>query len=149
MFEEAVSPDAIGLQKTEEMVTKCLHFKELEEKAQEQADGYRNKRTEIERQLQQILEFLGKDKYVGIDGTIEIRKMQSFKTPKTEEQKLAFFGWLREKGIEMQYLNVNSQALNGLLKTEWENAQQEGKELTVPGIEAPTEYSRIYLRKAK
>jgi hypothetical protein len=138
-----------SMEELEALITACVKARECEDAAQAEVDKYKAERHRLEEQIQNYLEYFGKNKYIGVDGNIEIRERASFRTPKTEEAKKAFISWLDSKGIALQYLTVNSQSLNGLLKSELETAQAEGRELHVPGIQQPTLYKTVIVRKAK
>lgn len=89
-----------------------------------------------------------------VDGValISVSEKMSVKTPKTPEEKTAFFNWLKEtKGEEvlLHYQTVNSQSLNSFYKQEWESMDDD-KKLTfnIPGLEAPTSVKKLSVRKA-
>ena len=89
-----------------------------------------------------------------VDGValISISEKMTVKTPKTPEDKTAFFNWLRDtKGPEvlLHYQTINSQSLNSFFKAEWESMSDE-KKLTfvIPGIEAPSMVKKLSVRKA-
>lgn len=54
-------------------------------------------------------------------------------TPKTDEEKQAFFKWCEERGIYLRYASVNSQSLNALYKAE-RDAAAERQDLAWQGI---------------
>lgn len=56
-------------------------------------------------------------------------------TPKTEEDKRAFFKWLEDRGIFWTYASVNSQSLNALYKAERDEAvERQDLDFKIPGI---------------
>lgn len=83
-------------------------------------------------------------------GTVIRSKKFSVQTPKTTDQKAAFFQWLKDKGDEVywQYVTVNSQSLNSLYKEEMDIAKEEGNiDFVIPGILEPTYYEQLSKRK--
>jgi len=59
----------------------------------------------------------------------------SVQTPKTDEAKAQFYGWLKEKGMYDAMISVNSQKLNALYKSELEEARDRGdQDFAIPGI---------------
>lgn len=83
-------------------------------------------------------------------GTIVRSTRYSVQTPKTIEEKRAFFKWLNEKGPEVYwtYATVHSASLNSLYKTEMEVAKQEGNlDFKIPGIGEPTATPILSRRK--
>ena len=72
----------------------------------------------------------------------------SVKTPKDLESKRELFKFLDGKGILEEVVSVNSMTLNSLQKTYAEEAVKEGNlEFVLPGVEEPTYYKQLTLRK--
>lgn len=73
----------------------------------------------------------------------------SVKIPRTLEDKEKLFNFLREKGLFEQMVSVNSQTLNSLYKSLAEEALQQGNlDFKIPGVEEPTIYTTLKLKKA-
>lgn len=71
----------------------------------------------------------------------------SFKTPKTPEQKAAFFEYLKQKGLYDTAVTVNSQWLNGFCKKEIEAETAAGNLLfEIPGLDAPSSNEYLSVR---
>lgn len=98
------------------------------------------------------LERMGVNSFKSRHGTISRVNRTSVKTPKTHEDKQAFFNWLMStKGdtVYWQYASVNSQALNSFYKAEYEVAKEEGNfDFEIPGIGEP-ELTPIISRRKK
>lgn len=75
----------------------------------------------------------------------------SIKTPKSNEEKVAFFEWLnKEKGREVYWAmaTVNSQTLNAFYKAEMEAAKEAGTfDFSIPGLGAPEAQPILSRRK--
>lgn len=72
----------------------------------------------------------------------------SVTTPKTVEEKNLLFEFLKEKGIFMEIVSVNSQTLNSLYKNLAQEAAMEGAiDFRLPGVEAPKLYTTLKLKK--
>ena len=72
----------------------------------------------------------------------------SVKIPKTVEDKKLLFQFLEEKGIFMEIASVNSQTLNSLYKNLAKEAAKNGNfDFRIPGVEEPTTYNNLKLRK--
>lgn len=83
-------------------------------------------------------------------GTVVRSVRYSVQTPKTKDDKQAFFGWLGNRGEEVrwQYTSVNSQSLNALYKAEMEIAREEGNiDFRIPGIGEPSAQPILSRRK--
>lgn len=143
---EETKADSVTLAKMDEVFSKALEAKVIADELLERSENKRAEQREFERELQQYLEHFGKDKYVAANGEVNIRTKLSFRTPKTQEDKKAFFEHLQAQGIFWEYVGVNSNALNSYCKREAEIALEEGKDFNVPGIEKPTEYKTVHLK---
>lgn len=99
-----------------------------------------------------LLKRAGRDEYtVKGFGKVTIKDELSVKTPKSPEEKAAFFNWIKDSMGEdayYAYMTVNSNSLNSLYKQKVEEAGARGEVLDVPGLEAPTSYTKLSLRKA-
>lgn len=90
---------------------------------------------EKEAQLLQWMQDAGMHSYASPAGKFGLSARTSVKTPKTPDDRAAFFTWLRERGLFDQMITVNSQTLNALYKNELEQAQASGADdVTIPGI---------------
>ena len=107
---------------------------------------------EAESKVIGLLQSANKSRYIveGV-GQITLSEMLSVQTPKTPEQKQAFFNWLREEMGEdgyLTYASVNANPLNSLYKQKVEEYGERGEVLEIDGLEAPTSYTKLSLRKA-
>jgi hypothetical protein len=123
-------------------------YQEASNKAKELNAHYRD----IEAQVITMLKQSGKKKYIleGI-GQVIISEVLSVTTPKGTEQKKAFFDWLRKEMGEdgyLTYATVNSNSLNSLYKQKVEEYGQRGEVLDIDGLDLPTSYTKLSLRKA-
>lgn len=111
-----------------------------------------NKRlAEMEIKAAAYLDALGRDNFQSKAGTIYMNESWRFNLPKTDEDKKAFFDYLRAQGLYDKYATVNSTSYNSYLNTEWEVAKQEGRgmEFHIPGVPEPTLFRKAAFRKAK
>lgn len=92
---------------------------------------------------------LGKTIYQVGDSKFILKEKTSVRIPSTEEDKEAFFSWLKSKGIFKQYVNVNSVALNALYKQEREAAIERGDfDFKIPGIGGETIYTTLSITRS-
>lgn len=143
------APSEATVGELETLSADAFRYDKLSDDFDEKAKEARIKRDEVAARIKQVLTHFGKTKYDSNYGTIEIRTKNSFKTPKTPEQKKAFFEYLQSKGIFWEYVSVNANSLNSFCGQEYEAAKEEGKECAIPGIENPTEYQTIAYRSKK
>lgn len=114
-----------------------------------QVDAETEARNAILERVRKYITHFGKNNYESSSGLVELRTRTSYRTPKTPEEKKAFFEWLQSKGVFWEYASVNSNSLNSLCKQEAEIAKESGIEFQVPGIGAPSDFVTIHLRKKK
>ncbi len=81
-------------------------------------------------------------------GLASVSYRTSVKTPKTPEDKAAFYAYLKEKGLYDQMISVNSATLNSFFKDALETAKREGKDdFVVPGLGEVTVTPNLSFRK--
>jgi len=98
-----------------------------------------------------MLERTNKKRYVSDYGNVTLVEELSVQTPKTPEQKRAFFNWIRENmGEEAHdvYMTVNSRTLNSLYKEQSEVAAANGEVLKIDGLSDPITVTKLSFRKA-
>ena len=106
----------------------------------------------FESQVVDMMERSGKKRYIaeGI-GQVSISENLSVATPKTPEEKEAFFAWLKEEMGQdgyLTYATVNSASLNSLYKQKVEEYGERGEVLEIAGLQQPTSFTKLSLRKA-
>ena len=82
-------------------------------------------------------------------GLISLGYFTSVRTPKTPEDKQAFYAWLKSKGMFEETISVHSATLNSLYKSEMEAAKQRGDDdFRIPGINEETITPRLSFRRS-
>lgn len=84
-------------------------------------------------------------------GRVRISHEMSVQTPKTLDEKKAFFEWLaKNKGQDVAdaYMSINSQSLNSLYNELQEEAASRGEILQVDGLGEPIARTKLSLTKA-
>lgn len=97
-------------------------------------------------ELTEIMEAMDIDRFEGSKGKITKVKIDYVLNPATDEQKEAFNQYLKDKGIFDEMVSVHHQRLNSFYKSELEQAIEEGRELSIPGLEPK---QRIEIRKGR
>lgn len=114
--------------------------------------------TELNKELARLegkatnyLNELGRTEYDSPHGKGIIEQKWRVNLPSTDLEKKDFFEYLREKGIFDKYATVNSNSLNSLYMSEWNNAKKEGEGMTfnMPGIGAPKLFEKFKLKPKK
>lgn len=105
--------------------------------------------TEVSMEIVKMLETLEIDSIKQHGFTFFIEEKESVKTPKTLEDKKEFFQYLRELGLFEEMVTVNSMTLNSFYKSMSQEAAEKGVlDFRMPGIEEPTAYKTLKLRRA-
>lgn len=108
--------------------------------------------TSAKNKVVEMLEASGKTVYVAEGlGRVRLTYEMSVQTPKTPEEKKAFFQWLsKEMGQEVAdaYLSVNSQSLNALYNELTEQYASRGEILHIDGLGEPIARTKLSLTKA-
>lgn len=107
---------------------------------------------EQEEKVINMLKATGKKKYISDAGQATLVDELSVQTPKTPEQKRAFFDWIRDnlgQDAHDVYLSVNSATLNKLYKEQTELYALRGEILTIDGLQEPISYTKLSFTKAK
>jgi hypothetical protein len=94
--------------------------------------------AQLEGKAAGYLEELKRDSYKSPHGTLTKVEKWRFNLPKSDEDKIAFRQWLRNRGIEDKYLTVPSEAYNSLCNEERVIALKQGEILSIPGVPIPS-----------
>lgn len=131
---------------------KSINDKRLDEAARDtELKALRAEIDRLEAKAVMLLKELGRKNYQSPFGTISVVEKWRVSIPKTDEQKTLFFNHLRERGIYEKYVTVNSNSLQSLFLTDWDEAKKEGRgmEFVMPGIEAPKLHESLRFARAK
>ncbi len=142
----------ISLAEMDQMITTLRELKDKYAEASAVSKSLFKEVKEAEHRIVSVMEKAGKKRYIleGV-GQISLEKGMSVQTPKTPEQKQAFFNWLKEEMGEdgyLTYASVNSASLNKLYKDKVEEYGERGEILEIEGLDQPTSYTKLSLRKA-
>lgn len=107
---------------------------------------------ELEQLAVRTLTELGKNSYKSEFGTLTKTVRWSVTLPKTEEDRAAFFAYLKEKGIFEKLVSVPSPTLNSYYMQEWEASKDPSDPMAaldfkIPGIGEPKSYEALSFRK--
>lgn len=113
------------------------------------------KLAELNFKIQTCLEHLELEKFaIPGYGTYFLKDNFSVKVPKLEDDRNAFFGYLKERKIFDSMITVNSATLNGWYKQELadlveraERGEDVDPDFKIPGIAEPSEYKSLQFRK--
>jgi hypothetical protein len=140
--------DDVTMKDFESLIEQAYKLKAEKEEFESKAEAVGATLTELQTKLLAYMEQFDKTSYKSKFGNIIRAQKSSVKVPKDPEAKALFFKYLESKGIKDDILTVNSQTLNSFYKAERDAAIAAGaEEFSIPGLEAPTAYFQLQMRK--
>ena len=140
----APTPQALSVEELDTLVTLTNAKKEQYASAKAISNKLNEEYEALEAKVLEAFVASGKKKYhvAGLGLFYTITRL-TVKTPKTLEQKLAFFDYIRKTKGETFLLDkqsINHQSLQKIYKDDFEAASEAGTgaEFIIPGLEAPT-----------
>jgi hypothetical protein len=124
----------ISVAEIEQRISDLFQLQQDYRDADRKAKDLWNLIKDEQERLATILESHGKSKYVSEHGTVSYKYVSTYKVPKDDDSRAAFFAHLREKGIYDSMITVNSRTLNSWAKAE-EAAHPEDIDFQIPGID--------------
>lgn len=109
----------------------------------------KKRKEESKRKILAVLNSHSLEKYHHPElGTAYIKKRFTYKVPKDDASRHAFFSFLKEKGLFESMITVHSATLNSFAKTEMEIAADSGAtDFKIPGLGDPNYYETLGVRK--
>lgn len=152
-WEEPKAPDAeVSLADMETKIELMLLRKKEYEEAKEKADALWATFSEAQYEVMNLLEQTGRNVFISNTGKrITMVESMSVPTPKTPEEKVAFFDFLKNtEGEEFAnaYLSVNSKSLQSLYNELSEKYAAKGEVLNLPGVGQPVASKRLQIRNS-
>jgi hypothetical protein len=144
---------------TEVLDNEIKLFRELDHAYQEVKKIEKLEREKVDKQKAKVMDLLskaGKQKYYveGIGTAYFINKM-SVQTPKTIEEKKAFFDYIKSKygdDVFMDKVGMHSATLNRFYNEIMDEAKDNGEDIStlkIPGISDPVAHITLGFRKEK
>lgn len=132
-----------------ELTELASELKQSIDKVEGQLKQLKDKQGEVHSKILKVLELSEIDSVKSHGFLFYTQSNSSVKTPKTLDEKLRLFDFLEAKGIFNEIVSVNSQTLNSLYKNLEAEALENGVlEFRMPGVEAPTVYKQLKMRRA-
>lgn len=139
-----------------EVDTLCELYFVAREQIEEKKAALKEDEENLKKVEAKIIEFLneyGKSSWKTDRGTLTRVERWSVTTPKSPEDKQAFFEYLKERGVYDDMISVNSRTLQAFYREEQEQAVRSGKVATeldfkIPGIDEPKMVQTLSRRRA-
>lgn len=129
----------------------CSDFRKLREEKSKAQDILSEIETQISAKQNEILRQLDANKmkqHRGEFGLISVVEKMNVQQPLTTADKLEFFKYLQQKDIFIDMVSVNSIRLKSWVNEMMDNAAKQGDfAFKIPGLEAPTKFKTISLKK--
>lgn len=148
--EAEVGAGEITVEELELEIERCFYLRDKHTQIKAEASAVWEQYELIQNKVRGMLESLNKTSYKAEAGTFSFSLTDSYKTPKTLEQKELFFNYLKEKGIFDEMVTINSRTLNSYAATECEVQYDQGNfDFTIPGLEKGEPAYKVSLKKNK
>lgn len=146
-FEQPEASEA-SLKQMSELCEQAFKLKEKIAGIENELGIYTEQLHEILGKLQVQLDTAGLDSFKSPNGTVFIQTRTSFRVPTTDENRAAFFNYLKSKGQFDSMITVHSQTLNAYCKKEVEEHLANGDTgFKIPGIEDPVVSKDLRMRR--
>lgn len=86
-------------------------------------------------ELIEIMDAMDLTRFEGSLGKINLLTIDYVNNPQTEDDKAAFFNYLKNEGLFEDMVSVHHQKLNSFYKSKLEEAIEKGEQLNIPGLE--------------
>ena len=130
------------------LANRLVNAKEVLEKKKQELEELQKSYDETSTQLMCATEALGLDSFNSLGYTFYLNTKESVRIPKTDEDKQAFFQYLKEQGLFEKMISINSVTLNSLYKAMSHEALEKGiLDYRMPGIDEPITYKQLRIRK--
>jgi hypothetical protein len=139
----------ISVEDMKAQVARIRELRETESKVNEMKKEVSSLLEIEEGKMLSMLEQSGLPNFKCDFGSVGVTHRLSVKTPKTPEDRAAFFSFLKQLGLFDSMITVNSQTLNSFYKDQFEQAKAQGKDdFKIPGINEETMTAILSFRKA-
>ena len=110
-------------------------IKQIEQATEEAIAPLQKSLSAQEQELLSIMEAMDIKKFDGSIGKISVLETEYVNNPATEDDKKAFFDYLKKEGIFDEMVSVHYQKLNSFFKTKMQEAIDNQEPLNIPGLE--------------
>ncbi len=149
-YENTEKKSSVTLEQIESLGREIVNGRAEVEAAADVKKELEKKVVALEQKMLEVLHETGRHNFPLADGTnVYIHRRLAFTIPKTPEQRIEFFNYLRDKGVFDNMITVNHNTLNSYCKAEYEAAEGRGELVSIPGISAPTEFESIGVKGKK
>lgn len=143
--------EEIGADSLQKLTGLCEEIVEHRKRKDEKEEELKSINDDIRRCESKIIEYFKEYGLPSIKtevGNFTLTKRRNVAQPASPEAREAFFEYLREKGIFEDMVSVNSRTLTSWAIKEIEEQEEQGNIGWVPpGLEAPSEYETLSIRK--
>lgn len=102
--------------------------------------------TPLANELISVMDIMELKRFEGTHGKVNLITVDYVNNPQTEQDKEAFYNYLKDEGLFEQMVSVHHQKLNSFYKSKLEESEEAGTEFHIPGLEPK---QRKELRKGR
>ena len=147
---ESDSDSLVAQEDLRKLCAKAAEYKDQIDALEAQVEALKKPYNEVLGFIQSTLELLEIENLSAQGYKFTLKTESSVKTPKTVEEKKAFFDYLESIGLFYEIVSVNSKTLQSTYKSLAEQALKDGVlDFRLPGIPPATEFNVLKVRKEK
>ncbi len=150
--DEAPAPlSKVTVEEFEALCAELYEQKEVIEQKKDELSVENRKKEALENKIKQHLDAMDRKNYKSKLGTVGIVREITYSLPKTDEDRHAFFDFLKVKGVFENMISVNHKTYNSFIKEQRELAEEDGTilDFSIPGVGAPSIHETIRALKGK
>jgi transcriptional regulator of heat shock response len=142
-------PKGLTLEALTDACKTLADIREAKRKLEDEIKKYDERQKGLEAKVLEYLTQYGLPSFKFSGGTVSVTNRKSVKQPETLEDKAKFFDYLKDQGVFMELVSVNSRTLTSWASKEIEARETQGEYgFEIPGLKAPEIFKTISLRKA-
>lgn len=137
-----------SLQSARDLVEELWAARKAQEAKRDELSEASAKVMELEHKLINVLDSAEMDRLDAESCYVLLGERTSVKMPKDNEERQAFFDYLRARGVYDELISVSSQTLNAFYRSELDLALQRGEvDFTIPGLNDVLVVPKLTVRK--
>ena len=135
----------ITVKQLDDLIDECFRLQDEHKELKKETSLLHAKLTTLQEQAIAHLQDLGKTSFKSPRGNFSFSVRETFKMPKSPEDRTLFFNYLKDKGVFEGLVSVNAATLNTWAKTEIESSEE--LDMQIPGLEKSDPTFRPSMRK--
>lgn len=149
--EQSVPADQVTIVQLQQLCDAVLSLRGEVEAKELEVKAMNTRLTNLENKALAYIRDMNLHNFKHAGFSFGIYRRRSWALPKTEDQRTAFFNYLRERGVYDAMVSVNSATYNSFLKEQFELAEKNGESagFQVPGVGDPSVFEKLSVAKER